>query len=472
MRPIVKTLLLLLATEGLPAQSTATIVGSVQDSTNALIPGASVTATHVETGTARRATADVKGDFLFVQLPVGTYTVKATAPGFKESIQTGLLLQVSENRRVDFALQVGQVTERIEVQAQAAQVETRTGTIGEVIDSKRIAELPLNGRNAISLQLLVPGVGRRGGRDQQQNETVSVNGSAFRGNNYALDGGDNHDPFFNTPAPFPNPDALQEFSIETNGYGADKGRNAGVFVSAVTKSGTNALHGTAFEYLRNEKLNARDFFAVDVPPLKRNQFGGTLGGRIVRDRTFFFVSYQATRERSAPGTTSAIVPTAAMRRGDFSALGRVVRDPNGGNFPGGVIPASRVYQLAIKFLDTFVPLPNREDGQLSSVSAQSIDDDQIVGKADHQLNPAHRLSFRLLWNDNATKQAVGTIPNLLANIPYKNWNGTASDTWIVSPRAVNSLTVTIQNIERNQSAITPGNVGWRDFGAGIVRGLD
>ncbi|MBM3753479.1 MAG: carboxypeptidase regulatory-like domain-containing protein [Acidobacteria bacterium] len=241
-------LLCLCAVAIVSAQSTATLFGTVHDSANAVIPGAAVTATHVETGTVRTAAADAKGDFVFVQLPVGTFAVRASAPGFKESIQTGLLLQVSENRRVDFALQVGQVNERIEVEAQAVQVETRTGTIGEVIDSKRIAELPLNGRNPVSLQLLVPGVGRRGGRDQQQNETVSVNGSAFRGNNYALDGGDNHDPFFNTPAPFPNPDALQEFSIETNGYGADKGRNAGVFVSAVTKSGTNAFHGSAFEY--------------------------------------------------------------------------------------------------------------------------------------------------------------------------------------------------------------------------------
>ncbi len=460
----------LAVTLALDAQNTATILGTITDAAGAVVPGASVTATHVQTGAARNSSANQNGDYVFVQLPVGTYSVRASAPGFKESVQNDLLLQVSENRRVDFALQIGQVTERIEVEAQAAQVETRTGTISEVIDSRRIADLPLNGRNPVQLQLLVAGVGRRGGRDQQQNETVSVNGSAFRGNNYALDGGDNHDPFFNTPAPFPNPDALQEFSIETNGYGAEKGRNAGAFVSAVTKSGTNQLHGALFEYLRNEKLNARDFFANSVPPFRRNQYGGAIGGPIRRDKTFFFASYQATRERSAPGTTSALVPTSAMRRGDFSALaGRVIRDPNGGNFPANIIPASRVYQPAVKFLDTFVPLPNRPDGFLSFASAQSIDDDQIVGKVDHQLSAAHRLSFRLLYNDNATKQAVGTIPNLLANIPYKNWNGTASDIWIASPTTVNSLTVTVQNIERDQSAITPPNVGWKDFGTGIVR---
>src|SRR5437660_3538713 len=153
--------------------------------------------------------------------------------GFKEYVQSDVLLQVGENRRSDFKLEIGNVNERIEVEAQAAQVETRRGTVSEVIASRRISDLPLNGRNPVQLQYLVAGVGRRGGVDQQQNETVSVNGSGFRFNNYALDGSDNMDPFFNTAAPFPNPDALQEFSLETSSYGADKGRNSGAYVSAV-----------------------------------------------------------------------------------------------------------------------------------------------------------------------------------------------------------------------------------------------
>src|SRR5262249_4258524 len=155
----------------------------------------------------------------------------------------------------------------------------------------------------------------------------------------------------------PNPDALQEFSLETSSYSAEKGRSSGAYVSAVTKSGTNQLHGTLFEYLRNEKLNARDFFGATVPPFKRNQFGGTAGGPVRRDRTFCFGSFQATRERSAPGVVTAIVLTEAMRRGDFSGLGRAVRDPQGGNFPGAVIPASRLYQPTLKFLDAYIPLP-------------------------------------------------------------------------------------------------------------------
>ncbi|MBM3783850.1 MAG: carboxypeptidase regulatory-like domain-containing protein [Acidobacteria bacterium] len=452
------------------AQNTATISGTVTDAGGAVVPGVRVSVLQADTGFSREAVSDGGGGFLFVQLPVGTFTLRATANGFKEYTQSGIPLQVSDNRRVDVALQIGQVTERIEVQAQAAQVETRTGTISEVIDQRRIADLPLNGRNPVQLQLLVAGVGRRGGRDQQQNETVSINGSAFRGNNYALDGGDNQDPFFNTPAPFPNPDALQEFSIETNGYGAEKGRNAGAFVSAVTKSGTNQYHGSAFEYLRNEKLNARDFFANGVPPFKRHQYGGTMGGPIRRDKLFFFGSYQGTGERSAPSVTTTLVPSPAMRRGDFSSLlPRVVRDPNGGNFPGNVIPASRVYAPSTKFLDTFIPLPNRPDGLLSFASNQSIDDEQLVGKVDHQWNAAHRLSYRLLYNWNDTKQAVGTIPNLLASIVYRNFNGTMNDTWIVSPNVVNTITFSAQNIRRQQAAITPGNVGWKDFGSGIVR---
>ncbi|MBI3681867.1 MAG: carboxypeptidase regulatory-like domain-containing protein [Acidobacteria bacterium] len=450
-------------------QGTATIFGTVTDATGAVAPGVAVTVIHAATSTSRQTITNSSGDYVFVQLPVGTFTLRAQAAGFKEQIETDILLQVSENRRIDIALQVGQVTERIEVEAQAAQVETRTGTVGEVIDSRRISDLPLNGRNPVQLQTLVAGAGRRGGRDQQQNETIAVNGSNFRSNNYSLDGGDNHDPFFNTPAPFPNPDALQEFSIETNGYGADKGRNSGVFVSAVTKSGTNQLHGTLFEYLRNEKLNARGFFANEAPPFKRNQYGGTAGGPIRKDRTFFFGSYQGTKERSAPSVTTAIVPTEAMRRGDFSGLRTQLRDPNGGNFAGNIIPSSRLYAPSQKFLETFIPLPNRPDGLLSFASAQSIDDEQGVGKVDHQLTPGHRLSGRLLYNFNNTRQAVGTIPNLLASIVYRNWNGTIGDTWIVNPATVNSLTVTVQNIRRQQAAITPGNKGWRDFGSGIVR---
>jgi hypothetical protein len=451
------------------AQTSATIYGTVADAGAAVVPGVAVTVTHVETGTTRKTTTDAAGGYVFVQLPVGHFTLRAQSPGFKEYVQSDVLVQVGENRRADFALEIGNVNERVEVEAEAAQVETRRGTVSEVIDMNRVSHLPLNGRNALQLQYVVPGVGRRGGVEQQQNETVSVNGSGFRFNNYALDGSDNQDPFFNTAAPFPNPDALQEFSIETSSYGAEKGRNSGAYVSAVTRSGTNQIHATLFEYLRNEKLNARDFFARTVPPFKRNQFGGTVGGPIRHDRTFFFGSFQATRERSAPNVVTAIVLTDAMRHGDFSSLGRVVRDPLGGNFPNAVIPASRLYQPSQKFLDAFIPLPNGPGGLLSFASGQSIDDDQYIAKVDHQWTASHRGSWRLLYNYDDAKQVAGTIPSLLASIIYRNWNGNYSDTWVISPTAVNSLTFAAQDIRRIQAAITPGNKTWPDFGAGLVR---
>ncbi len=467
-RPIL--LAVILASTAL-AQNSATIYGTVSDAGGAVVPGAAVAVIHVDTGTSRKTTTDAAGTYVFVQLPVGRFTLRAQSPGFKEYVQSDVLLQVGENRRADFKLEIGNVNERIEVEAQAAQVETRRGAISEVIDSRRISDLPLNGRNPVQLQYLVAGVGRRGGVDQQQNETVSVNGSGFRFNNYALDGSDNMDPFFNTAAPFPNPDALQEFSLETSSYGADKGRNSGAYVSAVTKSGTNQLHGTLFEYLRNEKLNARDFFATAVPPFKRNQFGGTVGGPIRRDRTFFFGSYQATRERSAPGVVTAIVLTDPMRHGDFSSLGKAVKDPLGGNFPGAVIPASRLYQPSQKFLDAYIPLPNGPAGLLSFASGQSIDDYQAIAKVDHLWTATHRSSWRLLYNYDNNNQVAGTIPNLLASIIYRNWNGNYIAAWVLSPSRVNSITFAAQDIRRIQSSITPGGKTWTDFGSGIVRAV-
>jgi len=450
-------------------QNAATIYGTASDSDGSVVPGVAVTVIHVETGVSRATKTDGAGGYVFAQLPVGHFTLRAQAAGFKEYVENDILLQVSENRRVDFALQIGSVTEAIEVRAESAQVETRRGTVSEVVDSRRISDLPLNGRNPVQLQYIVPGVGRRGGVDQQQNETVSVNGSGFRFNNYALDGSDNQDPFFNTAAPFPNPDALQEFSLETSSYGADKGRNSGAYVSAVTKSGTNQVHGTLFEYLRNEKLNGRDFFATSAPPFKRNQFGGTIGGPVRRDRTFFFSSFQETRERSAPGVVTAIVLTDAMRHGDFSSLGRSVKDPLGGDFPGGIIPASRIYQPTLKFLGAYIPLPNGPGGLLSFASGQSVDDYQAVVKVDHSWTVQHRDSWRLLYNYDNNHQVAGTIPGLLASIIYRNWNGNYSDTWVISPKTVNSLTFAAQNIRRIQEAITSVNKTWTDFGAAIVR---
>lgn len=453
----------------LAAQGNVTIYGNVQDSSGAVVPAAEITVTNTRTGATRTAVSTQSGDYVVSQLALGVYSVRVQAQGFKTYLQDGISVQVDENRQINVALELGSVSESVEVAAELVQVETRTGALREVVDSKRIVELPLNGRNPLQLQYLVAGVGGIAGQGQAQNASVSINGSRTNANNYQLDGGDNHDPYFNTPTVFPSPDALEEFSVQTNAYGADRGRNAGAFMSAVTKSGTNDFHGTLFEFIRNDKLNARNFFAVGVPPFKRNQYGATFGGPVKRDRTFFFFSWQRTNERSAPGAVTAIVHTEAQRRGDFSSRAAALRDPQGGTFAGNQIPAARLNQPAINFLNAMVPLPNGADGLLSTISQQKIDDDQYILKLDHRITNANQISGRLLRNINDFDEATGNLPGFLARINYQNWSLVLNDTHIVSPTIVNTFTFSFTDIDRRQIPIVPGNQNWNDFGAGFTR---
>ncbi len=450
-------------------QGSVTIFGSVTDSSGAVVPGVAVTVTNTATGVARSTVSDATGNYIVSQLPIGVYSLKAEAQGFKAFLQENIRVQVDENRQINIVMQVGALTESISVAAEITQVETRSGSLREVVDSERIIELPLNGRNPLQLQYLVAGSGGRAGQDQAQNESVSINGSRTNSNNYMLDGGDNHDPYFNTPAIFPSPDALQEFSIQTNAYSADRGRNAGAFMNAVTKSGANTLHGTLFEFVRNEKLNARNFFANAVPPFKRNQFGGTVGGPVKKDRTFFFLSYQRTTQRSTPGSVTATVLTPEQRKGDFSASGKTLKDPLGGNFPGAVIPAARLHPASQKFLEAFVPLPNRPGSLLSLASQEKINDDQFLVKADHRVSEANQLSGRLLYNFNNRREVPGNLPGFFAAIEYTNWSLAVTDTHIVSPSVLNSFNFSYNDIDRQQLSIVPGNKTWNDFGAGFTR---
>ena len=457
----------------LNGQGSVTIFGTVTDSTGAAVPGASVTATNLATGAIRQTTAALDGNYVLTQLPIGAYSVWAESQGFKKFVIDKIQLAVDENRRADIQLQVGAITESITVEAPVTQVETRSGALKEVIDSARITALPLNGRNPLQLQYLVAGSGGVVGAGQEQNDTVSINGSRANSNNYTLDGADNHDPYFNSPSIFPNPDALEEFSLQTNSYSADKGRNAGAIMNAVTRSGTNSFHGVAFEFLRNEKLNARNFFANSVPPFKRNQFGGTLGGRIRRDKTFFFGSYQKTVERSSPGVVNPTVLAAEQRTGDFSNAGLRIplKDPLGGAFPNNIIPASRLNKAAQNFLTAFIPLPNRPLNVFSFASQTKLDDEQMTVKIDHALRDNNRLSGRMLYNNNDNYQTVNnvTMPGFLALIQYKNYSAAFTDTHIVTPNLVNAFTFSYNQIDRDQLPIVPGNKSWTDLGAGFVR---
>jgi outer membrane receptor protein involved in Fe transport len=450
--------------------STATLSGTVVDGKDAALPDTGIIALHVETGQRREVTSTHDGTFTIPLLPPGRYTVIATRQGFSPTEIRDIVLNVNDQRTLLIQLQVGRVEETVVVRAETAQVDTQTGTLKEVVAQERIVGLPLNGRNALQLQRLVPGAGGVVAPGQSQNESLSINGSRPNSNNYTLDGGDNHDPFFNTPSVFPNPDALQEFTIQTSAYSAVYGRNAGAVINAITRSGTNDFRGSLFEFLRHEKLNARSFFATENPPFRRDQFGGSLGGPIRRNHTFFFTAYQGWRENSAPGVITAIVPTAAQRAGDLSSFTTAVVDPvTRAPFAGNVIPPDRLNPAVQQFLAAFVPLPNGPGGLLATSSGQAFDQDQLVTKVDHQWTAANRLTSRLLYNIDRRREATGDLPGFFADTDYTNWNVTLSDTHVFSARLLNVARFTHNRVDREQLSVVPGNQSYIDFGLQITR---
>src|ERR1700676_5454501 len=283
--------------------TTANISGTVQDSTGLAVPGAEVKATQTETGLVRTVTSGADGGYILTNLPVGPYQLEVSKDGFSKYVQSGIVLQVGSNPTADIALKIGAVTEQVQVEANAALVETRNAGVGSVIDNQRVLELPLNGRQATELVFLtgmataVNGAGLNSGVRNFPTVDISVAGGLANGLTYRLDGATHNDPYNNLNLPFPFPDALQEFKVETSALPAQYGHHSSAAVNAVTKSGTNELHGDVFEFIRNGAVNARNSFATTTDSLKRNQFGGTVGGPIVKNKLFFFAAEQTTLQR-------------------------------------------------------------------------------------------------------------------------------------------------------------------------------
>src|SRR6266487_1093098 len=276
-------------------QSTAQVSGTVRDQSGAVLPGVEVTATQTATGLVRTVVTNETGSYVLPSLPVGPYRLEAGLPGFRSFAQTGIVLQVDANPVINISLQVGQVADTVEVQADAALVETRATGVGQVIDNVRVLELPLNGRQVTELIILsgaAVGGGTQGTNRTWPTDVISVGGGLNNGLTYLLDGGTHNDPYGNLNLPLPFPDALQEFKVETSAVPAQYGGHSGGAVNAVTKSGTNEYHGDLFEFVRNKVFNARNAFATERDGLKRNQFGGVLGGPVVRNKLFFFGGHQ------------------------------------------------------------------------------------------------------------------------------------------------------------------------------------
>src|SRR4051812_43486334 len=312
------------------AVANAQLSGTVTDPSGANIPDASVTATQTDTHAARTARSDQSGTFLIPGLPIGPYKLQVEAKGFASYVQTGIVLQVGESPRFNLVLKLGETTEQVVVNSNAEMVQTDTSSVTQVIDQARMVEMPLNGRQPTQLIMLSgaandigPANGMSdltGSKNYVSADAISVAGGQANGTLYLLDGGENMDSLQNVNLALPFPDALQEFSVETSALSARYGMHPGAVVNAVTKSGTNQYHGTLFEYVRYGGVNAIDYFATKQDSLKRNQFGGTLGAPILKNKVFGFFGYQKTIIRTAPPSTFSFVPTAAALSGDFSQL--------------------------------------------------------------------------------------------------------------------------------------------------------
>jgi hypothetical protein len=368
------------------------------------VANAKVTATGEQTGFTRTVQTDAAGTYTIPLLPIGTkYRLTIEAAGFKTFSLTGLELQLNQSARVPVTLDVGSVSESINVESSAPLVDTTTSAGGDVVETKRIQELPLNGRNPLQLASLLPGVSvsrnpvaiTSGNRNAN---FVNVNGSRSNETDYQLDGMRFAGAYNNSGLNYPSPDALQEFKLITNSYSAEYGYYAGSIFTAVTRSGTNQIHGALWEFFRNDKLNARNFFAATVPVLRQNQFGASGGFPILKNRLFGFVSYQGLRIRGA-SLTSSFPPTAEERRGIFPTT---IRDPRTNQpFPNNTIPADRFNPVAVRVLNDFIPVgPSTGGGLLVTSGSLPINANQWIGKMDANLSS--RDSVNVSYFDDRT----------------------------------------------------------------------
>jgi hypothetical protein len=394
-------------------QTDASLRGTVTDQSGGVVIGAKVTLINTGTGIARTINTNADGTYLFDLLQVGKYRVTVEKPGFAIFVQEGIVLELNQNGRLDVSLKVGHETQTIEVTGNVAQVDTTSAVLGKVENQRMINDLPLVTRDTLQLGLLQAGVFAPDPDDGSGNP-FSVSGQRSESLTFLLDGGNNTDFLGNNIVVSPNPDAVEEFKILTNNYDAQYGRTSGGIVNQITKSGTNEFHGDVFEFLRNDLFNARDYFlpvGQAKQSFKRNQFGGTGGGPIKKDKLFFFVAYQGTRSREGQTSPQLTVLTPAQRTGDFSGLcatysasgactdpnGTQLTDPTTGNiYPNNQVPVNPVIA---NYIQKYLPMPNiGTNGFISSPTA-GINDDQGVAHIDYNFSSRDAISFVYLIDD-------------------------------------------------------------------------
>jgi hypothetical protein len=482
------------------SQGISTVNGSVTDSSGAVVAGAKIVATETETGLSRETVSNADGLYALTSLRPTQYTLTVEATGFRQFKQTSLLLEAGDIVTINVRLEVGATSESVTVESSAAQVDASSSTLKQVVDSARMVDLPLNGRNAAALTTLVAGAVNAPSNNADEGAAktfpssvvpISVNGGRSNNVAFALDGMANVDVLTLANQPFPFPDALQEFNFQTSNFSAEYGENSSGVVSVVTKSGTNAFHGDAFEFLRNADLDARNFFAATPDPLHRNQFGGTIGGPILKDKLFFFGGYQATLIRDSLGGLSQYVPTAADMAGDFSSLlnasnpanplGRsvTVKDPNNNNqpFPGNIIPISRL-DPASQGLLKYLPTSPSPTGIVfySQPTVQNFN--EYIGRVDDSLSNNDRLFFRI--NEDFFHTPPVLVPGNILTYNYgdddKSLNTVLGETHIFGPNLLNDARFGVTYIRTTRDNPT-NSPNLADLGVNIpweapVKGFD
>jgi hypothetical protein len=448
---------LTLASANVWAQATAQITGTIHDSSGAVLPGVEVKATQTQTGITRTTVSNETGTYVLPNLPTGPYRLEAALPGFRTFVQTNIVLQVNSNPAINITLQVGEIAQSVEVEANAAAVETRSTAVGTVIENQRILELPLNGRQVTDLITLAGGAVQNGIADNKGWQgtasagLISIAGGQDFGVGYTLDGAMHSDVQEGNALPLPFPDALQEFKVENSGSSANSGMRSGGAVAAVTKSGTNEVHGDAFEFVRNYEFNARNFFASKRDSLKRNQYGGTLGGPIMKDKLFFFGGYQGTRTRSDPTGVTALVPTQQMLAGDFTGITSPAC--NGGKpitlkgpFVNNQINPSLLDKPALK-VASMLPQTTDPCGTVNWGSIQKINEYQIVDKVDYQITSKHSIFGRNIFTTFQVANPFSLSGNLLTTV-VGGWDNLAQsyafgDTYLLTANTVNAFRLTV-----------------------------
>jgi hypothetical protein len=470
------------------AQSTGgRVLGRVADPTGAVLSGVKVTLTNEATGASRDAQSSDSGDYSFVSIPPGVYSLEFEQTGFKKNVRKGVTLEVNQIVTLNMTMQLGATQEIVDVTSEAPLVDTSSTQLGAVVDDRMVSELPLNAHDTYQFLQLQPGVMSTAGSSNSiiygsdQAGAVSVNGGRGRSNNFSVNGGDANDQFVNLPTVQPSPDSIEEFRVITNTFDAEYGRNSGSVVNVVTKSGTNEWHGDVYEFFRNKVLNAKGYFDTSKPQFNQNQFGGTFGGPIKKDRTFFFASYEGRRIRQGVPSPVVTVPTAAQRPSatqafsNFSGLGSPFAGTltnssllssrpgcagaitaEGGAaladgvayasiFPNNQIPLPCMDPTAVDLLQ-LVPTPAGGGNTIETVPTEPVRGDQFTVRFDHTINTKQSLSVYYYFNDDRTLQPFSFFEQAGANVPgfgsivaerFQQWN--ISHTWTVSNNTVNEF---------------------------------